>query len=88
MAKSIGGGPVTAVGMASVGAGPHEVPLHVKRQTSALIVGFTALAQSQFVPTIYFGVLVSLAMLGGLLGNLVMLPLLLALITKEPEAQA
>jgi hypothetical protein len=30
------------------------------------------------VPTIYFGVLVSLAMLGGLAGNLVVLPLLLA----------
>jgi predicted RND superfamily exporter protein len=48
--------------------------------TLALIVGFTALAQSQFVPTIYFGVLVSLAMLGGLLGNLVMVPLLLAVV--------
>jgi len=45
--------------------------------TLALIVGFSALCLSHFVPTIYFGVLVSLAMLGGLGGNLVMLPLLL-----------
>lgn len=45
--------------------------------TIALIVGFLTLCQSQFVPTIYFGVLVSLAMFGGLLGNLVVLPLLL-----------
>ncbi len=46
--------------------------------TLALIVGFSVLCTSDFVPTIYFGALVSLAMLGGLLGNLVVLPLLLA----------
>lgn len=41
----------------------------------ALIIGFSALGLSHFIPTIYFGVLVSLAMLGGLAGNLVLLPL-------------
>jgi predicted RND superfamily exporter protein len=46
--------------------------------TLALVIGFTVLCTSQFVPTIYFGVLVSLAMLGGLAGNLIVLPLLLA----------
>jgi len=46
--------------------------------TFALVVGFLTLCTSEFVPTIYFGALVSLAMLGGLLGNLVLLPLLLA----------
>jgi predicted RND superfamily exporter protein len=51
--------------------------------TLALIVGFTVLRTSQFVPTIYFGVLVSLSMLGGLLGNLIVLPLLLRLVTRE-----
>ena len=45
--------------------------------TLALIVGFLVLCTSQFVPTIYFGVLVCLSMLGGLFGNLVLLPLLL-----------
>jgi uncharacterized protein len=45
--------------------------------TLALIVGFAVLCTSQFVPTIYFGFLVMLAMLGGLLGNLLVLPLLL-----------
>lgn len=59
--------------------------------TLALIVGFTVLCTSQFVPTVYFGALVSLAMLGGLLGNLLVLPLLLALLIPErgpsqPEA--
>jgi predicted RND superfamily exporter protein len=45
--------------------------------TLALVTGFAVLSTSEFVPTIYFGVLVSLAMLGGLAGNLVILPLLL-----------
>ncbi len=45
--------------------------------TLALVIGFGALVQSEFVPTVYFGVLVSLTMLGGLLGNLLVLPLLL-----------
>ena len=48
--------------------------------TLALVAGFAVLATSEFVPTIYFGVLVSLAMLGGLAGNLVILPLLLWLV--------
>lgn len=53
--------------------------------TLALIVGFSGLALSQFVPTIYFGVLVSLTMFGGLLGNLVVLPLLLVLIYRKED---
>jgi predicted RND superfamily exporter protein len=46
--------------------------------TIALIIGFGALVTSEFVPTIYFGSLMSLAMLGGMLGNLIVLPLLLS----------
>lgn len=42
--------------------------------TLALSVGFSVLSISHFVPLIYFGLLVSLAMLGGLLGNLLLLP--------------
>jgi hypothetical protein len=45
--------------------------------TIALVVGFAVLCRSEFVPTVYFGAMVSLAMLGGLLGNLVVLPVLL-----------
>jgi predicted RND superfamily exporter protein len=52
--------------------------------TAALIVGFAVLITSEFVPTIYFGALMSLAMLGGLAGNLVVLPLLLAWVEREP----
>jgi predicted RND superfamily exporter protein len=54
--------------------------------TLALVVGFSSLCQSQFVPTIYFGALVSLSMLGGLAGNLVVLPLLLRLVTTDRAA--
>jgi hypothetical protein len=45
--------------------------------TMALMVGFLVLCSSKFVPTIYFGALAALSMLGGLLGNLLVLPLLL-----------
>jgi predicted RND superfamily exporter protein len=51
--------------------------------TLALIIGFSVLATSNFVPTIYFGTLVSLTMLGGLLGNLIVLPLLLRLVSHQ-----
>jgi len=51
--------------------------------TLAVVVGFLVLVTSEFVPTIYFGTLVSLAMLGGLAGNLVVLPLLLTMVSRE-----
>jgi predicted RND superfamily exporter protein len=54
--------------------------------TLALIMGFGVLCTSEFVPTIYFGALVSLAMLGGLLGNLVVLPLLLGWFVRDKKA--
>ena len=51
--------------------------------TLALVIGFSVLGFSRFVPLVYFGVLVSLAMLGGLVGNLLLLPLLLPLVDKD-----
>jgi predicted RND superfamily exporter protein len=48
----------------------------------ALIAGFLTLILSAFVPTMHFGVLISIAMLGGLLGNLTTLPLLLLYIDR------
>jgi predicted RND superfamily exporter protein len=47
--------------------------------TLALVIGFSALCTSEFVPTIYFGALTAITMLFGLAGNLVVLPLLLRL---------
>lgn len=51
--------------------------------TLALLVGFTVLATSEFIPTVYFGVLVSLAMFGGLMGNLLVLPLLIRMVEHD-----
>ena len=57
--------------------------------TLALIVGFSVLSFSEFVPTVYFGVLISLSMLGGLIGNLLWLPMLIRLTEgSDPETTA
>lgn len=54
--------------------------------TLALVVGFSALVFSEFVPTIYFGALTSLTMLGGLAGNLIVLPMLLSLVIRDKKS--
>jgi predicted RND superfamily exporter protein len=63
--------------------------------TLALVVGFGVLCTSRLIPIVYFGVLVSISMIGGLLGNLFVLPLLLPIVTpasaskgKSPSAPA
>ncbi|QDT57325.1 MMPL family protein [Caulifigura coniformis] len=43
----------------------------------ALIAGFAVLTVSEFIPLAFFGAMVSVAMIGGLLGNLVLLPVML-----------
>ncbi len=48
--------------------------------TLALVVGFLALTTSGFIPTVSFGALSCLTLIGGLLGNLVVLPVLLSLL--------
>lgn len=55
--------------------------------TLSLIIGFGSLAISEFIPTIYFGVLVSLAMIGGMLGNLIILPVLLYLFAQPRSVE-
>ena len=51
--------------------------------TAALVAGFGSLCTSEFIPTVFFGLLVGLSMLGGLLGNLVLLPVLLTLFDRQ-----
>jgi predicted RND superfamily exporter protein len=51
--------------------------------TLTLDLGFLVLCTSEFIPTVYFGALVSLAMIGGLAGNLIILPLLLGWFVKD-----
>ena len=59
----------------------HEVQIEVRRpliySNLALILGFLVLTTSNFVPLIYFGALVSIAIAGGLAVNLLLIPLLL-----------
>jgi predicted RND superfamily exporter protein len=50
--------------------------------TLALVVGFLALTTSGFIPTVSFGALSCLTLVGGLVGNLVILPVLLTLVTR------
>jgi hypothetical protein len=57
----------------------HEVGRALSFANLAIVVGFSALVTSHFIPTIHFGILVSIALLGGLVGNLVVLPLLMRL---------
>jgi predicted RND superfamily exporter protein len=51
--------------------------------TLALVVGFLALTTSGFMPTVSFGGLSCLTLLGGLVGNLVVLPVLLSLAARR-----
>ena len=51
--------------------------------TLALVVGFLALTTSEFIPTVSFGRLSCLTLLGGLLGNLLVLPVLLSLAARR-----
>jgi len=48
----------------------------------ALIAGFMVLTLSEFIPTVQFGYLVTVVMLGGLSANLIVLPMLLRVLRK------
>ena len=52
----------------------------------ALVAGLSVLTMSQFIPLVYFGILVSVAMLGGLAGNLFLLPLMLGRLDTSTSA--
>lgn len=54
----------------------------------ALVAGFSVLTLSHFIPLVYFGLLVSVAMLGGLAGNLFLLPLLLQKLDKDTSVES
>jgi hypothetical protein len=71
-------------------AGSHVAALKMAHQTAgramifstlALATGFLALTTSGFMPTVSFGWLSCLTLLGGLAGNLIVLPVLLVLLS-------
>ncbi|APZ91125.1 efflux RND transporter permease subunit [Fuerstiella marisgermanici] len=61
-----------ALHVAHAGAGRAVVFAHC-----ALVAGFLVLTAARFIPLVYFGALLSLALVGGVFGDLVLLPLLL-----------
>jgi predicted RND superfamily exporter protein len=63
----------------------HTVGRAVVFSTLAWVLGFLVLVDSEFIPTVYFGVLVSITTLGGLLGSLVVLPVLLTLALRRKD---
>jgi predicted RND superfamily exporter protein len=61
----------------------HSVGRASVLSTLALSVGVGTLCVRELIPTIYFGALVSLSMIGGLIGNLLILPVLIRLVDKR-----
>lgn len=72
----------------AVRLGHRSVGLALTLANLALVVGFSVLSLSNFVPLIYFGVLVSVAMVGGLVCNLLLLPVLLLAVNSLPAPAA
>ncbi len=72
-----------ALQIAQSGVGKAVVLAHV-----ALVAGFLVLTVSEFIPLVYFGAILSLSMIGGLISDLVLLPLLLRWTTKEVPTNA
>lgn len=67
---------------AALAASSETVGMAMVLTNIALIAGFSVLTLSHFLPLVYFGILVSIAMLGGVLGNLLLLPLLLKYVVR------
>ena len=63
----------------SLSSAQSEIGMAILLSTFALVLGFGSLATSNFLPTVVFGTTASISMVGGLLGNLIVLPALLRL---------
>jgi predicted RND superfamily exporter protein len=72
-------GMTRALQLAQASAGKAVVLAHI-----ALVAGFLVLTVSEFIPLVYFGAILSLSMVGGLISDLILLPLLLRWTTKAP----
>lgn len=58
----------------------NSIGLAILYASLTIIAGFGILALSNFIPTVYFGVFTSMAMLAGFLGSLTLLPMLLSML--------
>ena len=63
-----------------------ETGMAVLMATLALVLGFGSMASSDFLPTVAFGTLAAWTMLGGLIGNLCLLPALVTWL-EGPESK-
>ncbi len=63
-----------------------QVGLALVLANLALVAGFSVLTMSNFVPLADFGILVSIAMLGGLVSNIFLMPVLLQWVRIEPTS--
>jgi predicted RND superfamily exporter protein len=45
-----------------------------------MIGGFWVMCLSEFIPTVYFGMMIGLTMIGALIGDMILLPMLLTLL--------
>ena len=63
-----------------------EIGMAMLLSTVALVLGFGSLATSEFLPTVVFGTTAAISMVGGLLGNLFILPSLLQVsVARSPS---
>jgi predicted RND superfamily exporter protein len=62
-----------------------SVGMPVIVSTIALVLGFASLAISDFIPTVVFGVMASITMAVGLVGNLWWLPVLINLVDRSDQ---
>jgi hypothetical protein len=71
----------------ALAASQSEIGLAVLLATIAMVVGFGSLSLSDFLPTVVFGTTAALSMLGGLIGNLVLLPALVLQFLPDIETE-
>lgn len=74
--------------MESLRCSQGETGMAVLMATLALVLGFGSMASSDFLPTVAFGTLAAWTMLGGLVGNLCLLPAMVTWLEGPPAEHA
>jgi predicted RND superfamily exporter protein len=69
--------------MQALSAAQAETGLAVVMATLALVIGFSSMALSNFLPTVAFGTLAAWTMVGSLIGNLCLMPAMLYCLEKD-----
>jgi predicted RND superfamily exporter protein len=69
--------------MQALSAAQAETGLAVVMATLALVIGFSSMALSNFLPTVAFGTLAAWTMVGSLIGNLCLMPAMLYCLERD-----